>query len=131
MVLTSLRSTMNRQEFERFVLPIYARGIGWLARNEITKTPNVPDNLDNRERSIMNKPKSKFDEQWKLIRGRSTEWFSLMAEPDLKKVDKADDKLDKFVTILQVKYGYTRQQAREEINRRWVAFYRARSMAAG
>ncbi len=91
----------------------------------------MPDNLDNRERSIMNKPKSKFDEQWKLIRGRSTEWFSLMAEPDLKKVDKADDKLDKFVTILQVKYGYTRQQAREEINRRWVAFYRARSMAAG
>ncbi len=79
----------------------------------------------------MNKQKSKFDEQWKLIRGRSTEWFSLMAESDLKKVDKADDKLDKFVTILQVKYGYTRQQAREEIQKRWVAFYRARNLVAG
>lgn len=79
----------------------------------------------------MKQPKSKFDEKWKLIRGQSTGWFSLMAEQDLKKVDKADDKLDKFVTILQVKYGYTRQQAREEINRRWAAFYRAKSMVAG
>jgi hypothetical protein len=73
--------------------------------------------------------KSKFDEQWKLIRGQSTEWWSLMAEHDLKKVDKAEDKLDKFVTILQVKYGYTRQQAREEINKRWAVFYKAKSIA--
>lgn len=77
------------------------------------------------EESKMNKQKSKFDEKWKIIRGQSLEWFSLMAEQDLKKVDKADDKLDKFVTILQVKYGYTRQQAREEINKRWAVFYRA------
>ncbi len=73
----------------------------------------------------MNNQKSKFDEKWKLIRGQSTEWFDLMAEHDLKKVDKAEDKLDKFVTILQVKYGYTRQQAREEINKRWAVFYKA------
>ena len=70
--------------------------------------------------------KSKFDQKWKLIRGQSVEWFSLLAEHDLKKVDKADDKLDKFVTMLQVKYGYTRLQAREEINKRWAAFYRAK-----
>ena len=77
------------------------------------------------EESTMNKPKSKFDEKWKLIRSQSTDWFSLMAEQDLKKVDKADDKLDKFVTILQVKYGFTREQARDEINKRCVVFYRA------
>ena len=75
----------------------------------------------------MKQPKSKFDEKWKLIRGQSIEWFSLMAEQDLKKVDKAEDKLDKFVTILQVKYGFTRQQAREEINKRWAAFYSAQN----
>lgn len=73
----------------------------------------------------MNKQKSKFDQNWKLIRRRSVEWFDLMGEQDLKKVDKADDKLDKFVTILQVKYGYTRVQTKEEINKRWAAFYRA------
>jgi hypothetical protein len=77
----------------------------------------------------MNNPKSKFDEKWKVIRRQSPEWFSLLGEHDLKKVDKAEDRLDKFMTILQVKYGFTRQQAAEEINRRWVAFYRANTIA--
>ena len=77
----------------------------------------------------MQKQKTKFDQKWKLIRGQSLEWFDLLAEHDLKKVDKADDKLDKFVTMIQVKYGYTRQQAAEEINRRWTAFSLARRIA--
>ena len=77
----------------------------------------------------MNNQKSKFDQKWKLIRGRSLEWFDLLGEHDLTKVDKADDKLDKFVTMLQVKYGYTRQQAAEEINKRWAAFYMANKFA--
>jgi hypothetical protein len=59
------------------------------------------------------------------------EWFSLLGEHDLKKVDKADNKLEKYITTLQVKYGYTREQARDEINKRWVAFYRAKGSAAG
>jgi len=75
----------------------------------------------------MVKNKTKFDEQWKVIRSRSMQWWSLLGEHDLKKVDKAEDKQDKFLTMLQVKYGYTRQQATEELNRRWLAFYRARS----
>jgi hypothetical protein len=54
-----------------------------------------------------------------LIRGQSTARWSLMADFDLSKVDKADVKFDKFVTMLQVKYGYTRQQAREEIGKFW------------
>jgi len=74
--------------------------------------------------------KSRFDEEWKLIRSRSMQWWSLMGEHDLKKVDKADDKLDKFMTILQVKYGYTRQQAKDEINKRWVAFYMAKNITS-
>lgn len=75
----------------------------------------------------MIKNKSKFDEKWKMIRSRSTEWWSLLGEQDLKKIDKAENKQDKFLTILQIKYGYTRQQATEEVNRRWAAFYRAKS----
>ena len=75
----------------------------------------------------MLKNKTKFDKQWKVIRGRSMEWWSLLGEHDLKKIDKAVDKQDKFLTMLQVKYGYTRQQATEEVNRGWAAFYLARS----
>jgi hypothetical protein len=41
-----------------------------------------------------------------------------MSEYDLNKVDKADVKFDKYVTMLQVKYGYTRQQAKTEIGKR-------------
>jgi hypothetical protein len=41
-----------------------------------------------------------------------------MSEYDLNKVDKAEVKFDKYVTMLQVKYGYTRQQAKTEIGNR-------------
>jgi hypothetical protein len=64
--------------------------------------------------------KSIFEENWKEIRNQSTGRWNLMAEHDLVKVDKADVKFDKFVTMLQVKYGFTRQQAREEVNRLWI-----------
>jgi len=45
-----------------------------------------------------------------------------MSEYDLIKVDKADVKLDKYATMLQVKYGYTRQQAIKEIDNRVAGF---------
>ena len=61
--------------------------------------------------------KAIFEEKWKMIRSQSTSWWSLMAEYDLVKVDKAEVKFDKFTTMLQFKYGYTRQKAREEVNR--------------
>ena len=69
---------------------------------------------------VMNK--AIFEENWKAFRAQATGWWSLMAEYDLVKVDKAEVKFDKFVTMLQVKYGYTREKAREEIGRRWTEF---------
>lgn len=63
-----------------------------------------------------------FDEKWKVIRGQSTVRWGLIGEFDLNKVDKAKNKYDRFVTMLQVKYGYTRQQARVEVNRLWVEY---------
>ena len=70
----------------------------------------------------MNMNKTIFDENWKVFRTQATGWWSLMAEYDLLKVDKADVKFDKFVTMLQVKYGYTREKAREEISRQWAEY---------
>ena len=60
-----------------------------------------------------------FAEQWKVIRDQSTARWSLMGDFDLNKVDKATNKYDRFVTMLQVKYGYTRQQARAEVSKFW------------
>lgn len=64
--------------------------------------------------------KTIFEGKWKQIRGKSKEWWSLINDLDLIRVDKADVKLDKYVVLLQVKYGYTKQFAREEINKRVV-----------
>jgi mannose/fructose/N-acetylgalactosamine-specific phosphotransferase system component IIB len=63
-----------------------------------------------------------FEENWKLIRGQVNTRWSLMVEYDLIKVDKAEVKFNKFVTMLQVKYGYTRQKAKEEISNLWADF---------
>ena len=62
--------------------------------------------------------KTIFEGKWKQIRGKSKEWWSLINDLDLIRVDKAAVKLDKYVVLLQVKYGYTKQFAREEINKR-------------
>ena len=62
--------------------------------------------------------KTIFEGKWKEIRGKSNEWWSLINDLDLSRVDKATDKLDKYVVLLQVKYGYTKQYAREEIIKR-------------
>jgi hypothetical protein len=64
--------------------------------------------------------KTVFDENWKVIRGQSMARWSLVGDFDLNKVDKAEDKYHRFVTMLQVKYGYTRQQARLEVNKLWM-----------
>ena len=61
--------------------------------------------------------KNLFESKWKQIRSQSTAWWNLMGEYDLKKVDKAEVKLDKYATMLQVKYGYTRKQAKLEIGK--------------
>jgi uncharacterized protein YjbJ (UPF0337 family) len=64
--------------------------------------------------------KTIFEGKWKQIRGKSKEWWSLINDLDLIRVDKAAVKLDKYVVLLQVKYGYTKEFARGEINKRVV-----------
>lgn len=66
--------------------------------------------------------KDLFESKWQQIRSQTTTWWSLMSDPDLIKVDKADVKLDKYVTMLRVKYGYTREQARKEISKRMTEY---------
>jgi len=115
-----MNSNHTREEFENFVLLLRGDLDGRLE----TKSRELPIRPRHEKRAfpeedpmVMNK--TIFDENWKQIRAQATGWWSLMAEYDLVKVDKAEVKFDKFVTMLQVKYGYTREKAREEIGRRW------------
>lgn len=75
--------------------------------------------------------KAIFDSNWKNIRSQSTLWWRLMDEFDLKKVDKAENKLEKYATMLQVKYGYDRKQAKDEIARRLAEYHASQADAGG
>jgi hypothetical protein len=71
-----------------------------------------------REKSLlMNVNKDVFENNWEQIRAQSKAWWSLFSEDDLNKVEKAAIKRDKYEMMLRVKYGYTHEHAREEINK--------------
>jgi uncharacterized protein YjbJ (UPF0337 family) len=56
-----------------------------------------------------------FNGKWKQIRGQAKVWWSKLTDDDLQGVD---GKLDKLIGLLQEKYGYTREQAEQEIEKR-------------
>ena len=56
-----------------------------------------------------------FAGKWKQMRGQAKEWWGKLTDDDLEKVG---GKLDGLLGVLQEKYGYTRQQAEEEYNKR-------------
>ena len=62
--------------------------------------------------------KDEFEGKWEIIKGQSKEWWRLITDSDLEKVGKADVKFFEYVGLLQLKYGYERQVAKDEIAKR-------------
>ena len=56
-----------------------------------------------------------FEGKWKQIRGEAKAWWGKLTDDDL---DRAAGKFEVLTGLLQEKYGYTRQQASDEIDRR-------------
>jgi uncharacterized protein YjbJ (UPF0337 family) len=56
-----------------------------------------------------------FDGKYKEMRGQLKEWWGKLTDDDL---EQAGGNADQIVGLLQQKYGYTRQAAEEEFNRR-------------
>jgi L-rhamnose mutarotase len=106
----------------------------WLHEVENRRVEAAPsaginwDSLPEQE-EIRRMKKSEFEARWKEIRGKSREWWSLINDIDLGRLDKSPEKLKKYMVLLQVKYGYTRKFAGEEIFRR-VAEYDAEQLKA-
>jgi uncharacterized protein YjbJ (UPF0337 family) len=53
--------------------------------------------------------------KWKQVRGEAKAWWGKLTDNDL---DRVEGKFDVLVGLLQEKYGYTRQQAADEIDKR-------------
>ncbi len=56
-----------------------------------------------------------FEGKWKQIRGEAKAWWGKLSDDDM---ERAAGKFEVFTGLLQEKYGYTRQQASDEIDRR-------------
>jgi uncharacterized protein YjbJ (UPF0337 family) len=56
-----------------------------------------------------------FEGRWKQMRGELRSWWSRLSDNDLEKIA---GKKDRLVGVLQEKYGYTREAAQQEMERR-------------
>jgi len=57
--------------------------------------------------------------KWKQMRGEAKGWWGKLTDDDL---DRAAGKFDVLIGMLQEKYGYSRERATEEIDKRVTAF---------
>lgn len=57
--------------------------------------------------------------KWKQMRGEAKAWWGKLTDDDL---DRAAGKFEVLAGILQEKYGYTREAAAEEIEKRVTAY---------
>jgi uncharacterized protein YjbJ (UPF0337 family) len=68
-----------------------------------------------------------FQGRWKQVRGQAKIWWGKLTDDDLEKVG---GKLDKFMGLIQEKYGYTREKAEQEFNQRIAEFNVAQPTSA-
>jgi len=56
-----------------------------------------------------------FEGKWKQMRGQVREWWGKLTDDEL---EQAGGKADQLIALLQQKYGYSREQAEQEFDRR-------------
>lgn len=57
--------------------------------------------------------------KWKQMRGEAKAWWGKLTDDDL---DRVAGKFDVLAGLLQEKYGYTRQRAADEIDKRMTEY---------
>jgi uncharacterized protein YjbJ (UPF0337 family) len=70
------------------------------------------------DKNIENNPTNHdiFAGQWKQMRGTLKSWWGKLSDDDFEWIEGQKNKL---IDLVQEKYGYTRDQAREEVDRRF------------
>jgi uncharacterized protein YjbJ (UPF0337 family) len=64
---------------------------------------------------------------WKQMKGQVKEWWGDLTDDDLTQID---GKRDKLVGTLQERYGWARDRAETEVNRRFDDYQRANAAQA-
>ena len=64
--------------------------------------------------------------QWKQLRGQVKEWWGVLTDDDL---DKINGRRDQLIGKLQEKYGYTKDQAGQRIDEHLTEFQRTTVMS--
>ena len=54
-----------------------------------------------------------FEGKWKQLRGEIRGWWGKLTDDD---VDKVNGQFDVFIGLLQERYGYTREEAEDELD---------------
>ena len=60
--------------------------------------------------------KDMIEGKWKQMKGEVKQWWGKLTDDEL---DQIEGSYDKLSGKLQEKYGYTKERAEEEINKRW------------
>src|SRR5262245_61797292 len=90
------------------------------------KEANIMENMDRgTERTPINR--DTLAGQWKQMRGTLKSWWGKLTDDDF---DKIGGQKDRLVGTLQEKYGYTRDMAQREVDRR-LTEYDDRNMSSG
>ena len=63
--------------------------------------------------------KDEFEGKWKQIRGQARQWWGKLTDDDIERVG---GKYEEFLGVVQEKYGYTREAAETEVNKRVAEF---------
>jgi uncharacterized protein YjbJ (UPF0337 family) len=63
--------------------------------------------------------KDVLEGKWKQMRGEAKAWWGKLTDDDL---DRVAGKFESLIGVLQEKYGYTRQEAENEIDKRVTAY---------
>jgi uncharacterized protein YjbJ (UPF0337 family) len=89
-------------------------GAPTLSRAPATPETAISNDLENQ---IMNK--DIVEGKWKQVRGKAKIWWGKLTDDDL---DRAAGKFEVLAGLLQEKYGYTREAAASEIEKRLAEF---------
>jgi uncharacterized protein YjbJ (UPF0337 family) len=74
--------------------------------------------MKKRNKTMANNPMNQdvFAGQWKQMRGELKSWWGKLADDDF---DRIGGQKDKLIGVVQEKYGYAREKAQQEVERRF------------